>query len=602
MNDARAAVTDAGRPLSERFTRLARVASELVLADSLDAVTEICIDHMADAAGATVASLSLLVDPATLRLVGARGTRPGMVDSWSAYPVDARTPAGDAVLCDRIVTVEGEDQIRERYPDLDSGVPGDRSIVAFPLRIGDRLLGVLTMSYPGRRPVLPEELEFLAIMSDTCAQAVERVRASAEAADRLDKIRFLADASVELSSSLDYEVTLAKVARLAVPWFADWCSIALDQDGKLRTLAVQHVDPAKIELALEMERRFPADPGSATGAYGVFRTGRSSLVADVSDEAIAEAVTDPERLRLVRALNIRSVMTVPLRVRDRVLGVVTWVAGDRGRRFDVDDLAFGEDLALRAALAIDTAQLHTELHEVAARLQRAVLPGDLPAPSGWDAAACYLQAGHSEAGGDFYDVTELGDGRLAVFVGDVMGRGVTAAAAMAQMRAAIRALVLVDPDPGAVLPVLDRLFDHYDFHQLVTLVYAVADPARDELVIANAGHPPPAVRRADGTVELLDLAPGLLLGAGGDERVTTTVALRAGDTLLGYTDGLVERRDEDIDVGLARLVRACEAAPDAPLAAWLDSVVRSVRDPHRDDDVAVVALRRWSSAGRPLRP
>jgi serine phosphatase RsbU (regulator of sigma subunit) len=211
---------------------------------------------------------------------------------------------------------------------------------------------------------------------------------------------------------------------------------------------------------------------------------------------------------------------------------------------------------------------------------------------GWQTAASYQQAGHSEAGGDFYDVTPLDDGRIALFVGDVMGRGVTAAAAMAQMRAAIRALVAVDPDPRTVLVALDRLFDQYDFQQLVTMVYAVLDSSRDELVIANAGHPPPLVRRADGTVDVISGEPGLLLGAGGGERTPIVVPFREGDLLLGYTDGLVERRDEDIETGVERLVDACAAANADDLFVWLADVVLAARDTSRDDDVAVLAIRR----------
>jgi GAF domain-containing protein len=577
--------------LSDRFTRLARVASELVRADSVEAVTEIVVEHMADVAGATVASLSLMAAPGMLRLVGARGTRPGMVQDWALYAADDSTPVGEAVLHNRVVVVVGEEELR-RYHALDSGVSGDRSVVVLPLRVGDRVLGAASMSYPGLRTPSSAELEFLGVMSDTCAQALDRVRIAAEAADRLDKIRFLADASVELSRSLDYEVTLSKVARLAVPWFADWCSIALDQDGELRTLAVAHVDPDKVALAHELQQRFPEDPRSETGGYAVLRSGRSRLTPDITDEMLTEAITDPDRLRLFRELNLRSAMSVPLKIQDRVLGVATWVAGDHGRRFSTDDLAFAEDLALRAALAIDTAQLHSQLHEVATRLQRAVLPSELPVLPGWETAATYLQAGHSDAGGDFYDVTALDDGRLAVFVGDVMGRGVTAAAAMAQMRAAIRALVAVDPDPRAVLLALDRLFEHYDFHQLVTLVYAVADPARDELVVANAGHPPPVVRRADGSVETVTGEPGLLLGAGGGDRHPITVRFSPGDLFLSYTDGLVERRDESIQTGLDRLVEACALASDPDLLTWLAAVVLAVRDTRRDDDVAVLVLRR----------
>ena len=580
--------------LSERFTRMARVASELVLADSIERVTEIVVQHMADAAGATVASLSLVVDSETVQMVGARGAHPDAMTRWGLYSLDEQTPAGDAVVNNRVVVVQGQDELRRRYPTTASLVIGDRTMVALPLRIGSHALGAATLSYPGVRAVSAAEIEFMSVMSDTCAQAIERVRATAAAADRSDRIRFLADSSVELSSSLDYEQTLAKVARLAVPWFADWCSIAVDQDGELRTLALAHVDPAKVALAVEFERRYPPDP-ETHGSYRVFHTGRSEMVGDIPDEALEAASLDPEHLRLLRALNLRSLMLVPLKVQDRVLGVITWVAGEGTRRFGIDDLAFAEDLAHRAALAIDTARMHGELNEVAIRLQRAVLPAELPTLAGWQSAVCYLQAGSSDAGGDFYDVTPLPDGRLAVFVGDVMGRGVAAAAAMAQMRAAIRALVTVDPDPRTVLEALDRLFEHYDFQQLVTLVYAVADPARDELVVVNAGHPPPVVRRADGSVETVEGEPGLLLGAGAGVRCPITVPLRPGDLFLGYTDGLVERRDEDIETGLERLVAACRADGE-DLHDWLDEVVRATHDPSRDDDLALLALRRLPSA------
>jgi len=127
-------------------------------------------------------------------------------------------------------------------------------------------------------------------------------------------------------------------------------------------------------------------------------------------------------------------------------------------------------------------------------------------------------------------------------------------------------------------------------------LYAVADPARDEIVVANAGHPPPVVRRADGSVHVVAGEPGLLLGAGGGNRTPILVPFAEGDLFLGYTDGLVERRDEDIETGVERLVKACSTTGDVDLSGWLDEVVRAVRDTRRDDDVAVLALRR----GKPV--
>src|SRR5262249_8887778 len=159
---------------------------------------------------------------------------------------------------------------------------------------------------------------------------------------------------------------------------------------------------------------------------------------------------------------------------------------------------FGEDLARRAAIAIDNAQLHSQVRTAALELQRAVLPERLPEMPGWSTAVQYLPARRTEAGGDFYHVLELDAGRVAMFVGAGMGRGVAAASVMAQMRSAIRALLAVDPDPNAVLAGMDRVFDTLHLEQLVTMVYAVADPARDELRVINAGHPPPVLLSADG--------------------------------------------------------------------------------------------------------
>ncbi|MGN6129693.1 MAG: GAF domain-containing SpoIIE family protein phosphatase, partial [Nocardioidaceae bacterium] len=465
--------------------------------------------------------------------------------------------------------------------------------VTLPLRATGEVIGAAWFSFPGIREFETQELEYFTVLADTIAQALDRVHALAEAADQRTKLRFIADASAELAKNLDYQSTLTRVAYLAVPDYADWCSIQLLEEGELRTIAVAHQDPAKVELALELQRRYPADPDAPVGAYQVLRTGTSELLPDIPDELLAEVTHDPEQLRLARELNLRSALTVPLKARGRVLGVLTWVAGEGGRRFGPADVSFGEDLARRAAVAIDNAQLHSEIREAAIRLQRAVLPDRVAKLPGWDISALYLPAGRTDVGGDFYDVIELDDGRVVLFVGDVMGRGVKAAAAMAQMRSAVRAYLAIDPDPGVVMSNLDVLFRQYDMAQLVTLVYGIVDPARDEVHLANAGHPPPVVLRADGTREQLPDPDGVPLGVGGVGRSPVRVPFRAGDTLLAFTDGLIERRDEDIDAGQERLLDALGSlAATTGLDEALVALVDAVRDHTRDDDVAVVALRR----------
>lgn len=576
--------------LGDRLTRLARVTAELVMADTADAVTKIVISHAADAAGATLASLTLLEGEDSLRLAGLRGGEPGQEQRWASFPLSTRTPASDAVRTGERVMLTGEAAIADRYPGLE--LRGERSIICLPLHVGLRTIGAIGMSFPGLRSLDDAELEFFDILADTCAQALERISAQEVAAKQSAKLAFLAEASSELASSLDYQATLAKVADLAVPTFADWCAIDVVVDGRLHRVAVAHIDPAKIQLALDIAERHPSDPGALNGAWHVMRTGRSELIAEITDEMLVASAKNAEQLQIGRDLQLRSAVTVPLEARGKVLGVITWVLAESERRYTVDDLALAEDLAKRAAVAIDNAELHSDTLAAAVRLQNAVLPDAMPVLAEWDVANFYSPSGRTEVGGDFYDAMPLSDGRLVLFVGDVMGRGVAAAAAMAQMRAAVRAYTAVDPTPGAVMAALDLMFLQYPSEQLVTLVYLVVDPARDELVVSNAGHPPPVVLRADLSTEQLPFADGAPLGTVTGGREQLTMPFHAGDLVLAFSDGLIERRDEDIDEGQLRVMNALPTLAEPDLAEALAEVVTRLRDPSRDDDVAALAVRR----------
>lgn len=593
---SRTAATElAARRVADQLTRLAKVTNELMLAETVNDVTKVVTEHASFASGASRASLTVLLDDETVSLLGFHGGDPQMALDYATFPLSAGVPPAECIRTGERLILTGRDEIVTRFPDLEPLENGDRTTVNLPLRVSGRTIGAAGLSFPGLREFDTQELEYFTVLADTIAQALDRVNALAEAADQRAKLRFLADASAELASNLDYQSTLRRVAYLAVPDYADWCSVQLLEEGELRTIAVAHSDPAKVELALEMQRRYPPDRNAPIGAYQVVRTGESELLPEIPDELLVEACVDEEQLRLARELNLRSALTVPLKTRDRVIGVMAWVAGDGGRRFGPADVAFGEDVARRAAIAIDNAQLHSELREAAVRLQRAVLPDRLARVPGWDLAALYLPAGRTEVGGDFYDIIALDDGRVVMFVGDVMGRGVKAAAAMAQMRSAIRAYLAIDPDPGAVLEKLDVLFGQFDMAQLVTLVYGIIDPARDEIHLGNAGHPPPIVLRADGSTEQLPDPDGVPLGVGRHARSPIRVPFRSGDTLLAFTDGLIERRTEDIDRGQGRLLEAFPrvlAETTEGLERALTKLVDEVRDHTRDDDVAVVAIRR----------
>ncbi len=176
--------------------------------------------------------------------------------------------------------------------------------------------------------------------------------------------QFLAEASATLASLVDYGSTLQKVARLAVPTFADWCSVdMLDEGGTLRRLAVAHVDPSKVELAHELHRRLPSDPGAPRGVGKILRTGKSEIIPEITDDLLAASVKDADLLHIIRELGLKSYMGVPLSVRGRVLGVVAFVAAESGRVYDATDLILAEDLAHRAAVAIENARLYQAARE-----------------------------------------------------------------------------------------------------------------------------------------------------------------------------------------------------------------------------------------------
>ena len=578
--------------LATRLNRLAKVTAELASAHDLDTVTDVVVSHAAGAVGANMASLSLLEGEGSVYLAGYSGDDKSLSSVYARYPITAPTPSAEAIRTGKPVLVEGAEPIQERYPDMYARVPGDRTFLALPLIVGERTLGAMGLSFPGPRHLDSQELEFLSTLGDATAQAIDRLQALADAADRAAKLSFLAGASAELASSLDYRLTLANVARLAVPTLADWCAVQVVEQDELNTVAVAHVDPAKVALAEDLQARYPADPDAPGGVHEVIRSGVSQLVPEITDEMLVAGARDEEHLRISRELRLCSGLVVPLIARQRVLGAITLVSAESGHHYDQADLAFAENLAHRAAVAIDNAQLHSEVRETSLRLQRAVSPERLDDLPDWEMAGYYRPAGSTEVGGDFYDAVALDDGRVAVFMGDVMGRGIPAAAAMAQVRSAIRAYVVIDPSPDAVMTKLDLMFHKYDIAQLVTLVYLVLDPDRDEIALVNAGHPPPLVVGPDGFIERLPLAESPPLGVEGFERRTLRVPFRAGATLLAFTDGLVERRGEDIDNGLDRLGRRAPALAGADLPERLQELVVALTGEGREDDVAAIVVRR----------
>ncbi|MGC9500646.1 ATP-binding SpoIIE family protein phosphatase [Streptomyces sp. WG7] len=269
--------------------------------------------------------------------------------------------------------------------------------------------------------------------------------------------------------------------------------------------------------------------------------------------------------------------------------------GDSGGR---GVLVFATDVTDHAEAAGRLRASESRQRETAVTLQRSLLPQELEEPDDLRVAATYHPGGTEAAvGGDWYDVITLGGGRTALVIGDVMGRGVRAAAVMGQLRTAVRAYARLDLPPHEVLQLLDGLATEIDANQIATCVYAIHDPNEGRLVYASAGHLPILVRDENGTVQRADEPTGPPLGTGGWMHTSGSIALTPGSTAVLYTDGLVERRNEDLDDGIAALERALSGATGSPQVIC-DRLVRSAGvTPEHDDDVAVLVLQHPARKG-----
>jgi len=411
--------------------------------------------------------------------------------------------------------------------------------------------------------------------------------------------RFLAESSRELMLTLDYEGTISRVARMAVPGLADWCGVdVLEADGSVRQIAAAHVDQTKIDWAKEYRRRFPLDMSAPQGLANVIRTGKPELYPHISSEMAEAAARTPEQLEAVRVLRLNSVMIVPLIARGRTLGAMTFVWAESGRTYDDADLLLAEDVAARAALALDNARLYRERDTVAKTLQKSLLPGPLPDIAGLALSARYRAAGEGiEVGGDFYDVFESAPDTWSFVIGDVCGKGPRAATLMSGARHTIRTAAMRARRPSDVLRTLNTALQRHGEDQWFCTV-CFASVRRDgdgmRLTLCLGGHPLPIVIRADGSADLVG-RPGTLLGVFEDVDVAdVAVDLAPGDTIVLYTDGVTDEQHEGVEFGEQRLLEVARgAAGRSPedIAEAIESAVRSFRPGDPADDIALLIAR-----------
>ncbi|GAA4894888.1 SpoIIE family protein phosphatase [Streptomyces coeruleoprunus] len=427
------------------------------------------------------------------------------------------------------------------------------------------------------------------------------------------RLALLNEAAAALGTTLDVGRTAEELMELVVPRFAAFASVdlldwvlsadkpeAAEGSGLvLRRIAHRSITHGTPEAVVELGEAdtYPAHSPPARA----LRAGRAVLSGTGDpdfDRWLAGHAAREAKLREAGAPEL-SLLAVPLRARGTTLGVAVFVRTAYPEPYTADDAALVEELASRAAVCVDNARRFARERSTALALQHSLLPQRLPGQAAVEAAHRYLPSGSvAGIGGDWFDVIPLSGSRVALVVGDVVGHGIQSSATMGRLRTAVRTLADVDLPPDELLTHLDDLVIHLAADETAedvaevgaTCLYAVYDPVERTLALASAGHPPPVLRLPDGTVRVVEMTAGPLLGVGGLPFEAARLQLPEGSLIALYTDGLVETRDRDLDDGVAELCRAL-ADPDDALDAVCDAVVKSVLPVQPADDVALLLAR-----------
>lgn len=411
------------------------------------------------------------------------------------------------------------------------------------------------------------------------------------------RMQALAESGRILASSLDYAQTLRNVAQVAV-LLADYCSVDLvDERNQLRRVAAAHRDPGKLELARQLGSLDPATLPLAHPLRRVLATNESALFESMGDAEVAAVARDAEHLRLLRRLELRSMLVVPMRVPARTLGVVTLATDVSGRRLGDDDVEIAEQLGRRAAVAVENSRLHTKLTGIAETLQTSLLPIAPPVIPGWEIASLYRPAATEfrvDVGGDFYEFFERDSSWFAI-VGDVTGKGVGAASVTALLRHGARFASRTEPEPAAILGRLDEALASQQTRAMATAI--CMSIRAGALVISSAGHPPAIVVSPDGRLREVPAAPDPMLGAfDGVVRQDHRVAIEVGEIVVAYTDGVPDAPGLGERFGMERLrevlTGSCGAGTQ-PIVRRLEAALDEFTV-GAGDDVAVLALQRVS--------
>jgi serine/threonine-protein kinase RsbW len=563
-----------------RLSRLQSVSAAISQAVSVPEVAATALDASMEALNAAGGG-AYLADGDVLRCIAARG----VFTSAAAGTLDAIPVSADMAMCAAYASghlgwVPTLEEWRRRYPDGAAMFEGvARSSIAIPFDVEDGVLGVMTLVFTDEEVLDRAERRLARTIGHQAAVALERALLHEREMARSRRTEHLQQLIAELAASatpVGVASSLTSGAFDVVSARAVAVLLIDEDDGRIEVAAARGFSP-RVVAAIENGEQAPGHATIRTQRPAFLRTAeqvaeRYPGLADDLGAAVAE---------------------LPMVDRGDTVGALV-LGFDQARAFDPEQIDMLAEIAAEAAQATHRARVTQREREISRILQASLLPEEPVSSWNGTSVTTWYSAGteHIDVGGDWYDAIELPNGRLGVSIGDVVGRGLRAGAAMGQLRSALRGLALERRGPGATLEALNRFAAMTPGTELATVTYGELDPITGTFTYACAGHPPP-LALVGGQVELLDEGRSPLLAAGFDgHRGEATCQLPPGSTLVLYTDGLVERREEPFHRGIERLRATLEraAAKELPdLAETLIETLLGQRD--RTDDAALLCLR-----------
>ncbi len=566
---------------------LGRLVQAMSQTESVNEVATVISEEGALAAGAEFANVAIPVEGSegrTAQIVHSGSLATDIAERYSLIPIDGTSPLGVALQSGQEVWLPTLDDVAVRYPGLVADTTAAGLTASASLPLFDRFqhpLGALGLAWAAPQEFTTQRQDTIRVIARLAADALDR----AGQLERERRRREDAERLREILTALVGAETLAQVSRAVfdygiAPLGAAAARLALTEGSnsqRLSTFDSVGIDPSLLAA-------WEALPPGCSPSSDALATSRTVYVASAEELAARY----PRSYPVLTASGHQAWLSLPLVMRNKVIGVLTLAYSEAQPIVVTQDQIAVSALATAVGEAISRASAHDQDRALVLDVQNSILSAPLPRQPGVRLGATYLAAEtRFDIGGDWYDAVGLNDGRVLLMIGDLAGHGVRAAITMSHLRSAARALAPAHP-PGQLLDELDQFASSLTEHSISTAACVIIDPAHRTLHYSVAGHPPPLLRTPGRHVLDLDRGSGILLGVGAQGRTQHSQSYEPGSALLLYTDGLIERRGEDLDVGLQRARTALAAISPQDLDETIASLITAIGNPQPEDDVAVL--------------